>query len=136
MQPTDPTTYTEVSQEQYDRFKLFAKTKGMNISGNTDDVTFDSIPVKVLYAPEDKKLAFIIHEPHWLASGVTAGALHKIVASAMDINIDPANENPQVTHQRDVQQKQTTLHDKDDEKNGEHPAHPSKHATHTHTHGK
>lgn len=138
MKQTDPTKYTDVSHEQYDRFKALAKSHGMNISGNTDNVEFDRIPVRVDYTPEEKTLNFTITEPHWLAPGVTAGALHQIVAAAMDINTNPALENPQVSHQRDVQQKMTTVHDKDpdDEKNGDHPAHHSKHATATHTHGK
>lgn len=131
MQPTNPTTYNDVSKENFDGFKQLAKTHGMNISGNSDNVEFDHIPVHVEYTPESKVLRFTITEPHWLAPGVTAAALHRIVSAAVDGGDVPIeNENPQITHQHDVQQKTTSVHDRDDEKIGEHPAHHSTHANH------
>jgi len=137
MIPTNPTTYTDVSKENYESFKQNAKTHGMNISGNSDNVEFDKIPVHIEYTPDEKKLQFNISEPHWLAPGVTAAALHRLVAAAVDTNAVPqANENPQVTHQHDVKEKTTSAHERDAEKVGPHPAHPSTHATATHSHGK
>lgn len=84
MELTGPNNYTDVSQENFDRFKLLAKARGLNISGNKDDVVFDTIPVHVEYNPDAKVLTFGVHEPHWLAPGVTLGALHQMVATAMD----------------------------------------------------
>lgn len=131
MRPTDPTTYTDVSKENYDTFKQNAKTHGMNISGNRDDVEFDKIPVHIEYTPEEKKLQFTIAEPHWLAPGVTAAALHRIVSASVDTNAVPIeNENPQVTHDHQRQQSMTSAHERDAETTNGHPSHSSKHATH------
>lgn len=134
MRPTNPTTYTEVTKENYDTFKQNAKTHGMNISGNSDNVEFDKIPVHVEYTPEEKKLQFIITKPHWLAPGVTAAALHQLVSASVDGNSDvpKENENPQITHQREVKKDTTSAHDRDAETTHGHPAHAAKHATHTH----
>ena len=92
----DPSTYIEVTQEQFDRFKTIARTHGMNISGNSDNVEFDRIPVHVEYKPDAKELILIVHEPHWLAPGVTTGVLHTMVANATAKNA-PAVENDHST---------------------------------------
>jgi hypothetical protein len=106
MQQTDPTTYTDVSKEDWERFKLAAKTRGMNISGGSDDVVFDLIPVHVEYKEDAKTLNFIVHEPFWMPAGLTVGALHNLVANAMDVeNVPKANENPVITHDHSVQAK-------------------------------
>ena len=98
MQPTDPSNYTDVSQEDFDRFKQAAKAKGMNISGNSDNVTFDLIPVHIEYKPDAKTFSFTVHEPFWRAPGTTTGALHNIVAASMNVATVPiGNENPRIT---------------------------------------
>jgi hypothetical protein len=83
MRPTDATVYTNVSQEQYDRFRAQSKIRGLNIGTNSEDVVFDLIPVKVLYNPTTKVLTFTVTEPFWINPGVTAGVLHGMVAAAM-----------------------------------------------------
>jgi hypothetical protein len=122
----DPTKYTDVSQEDWDRFKVAAKAKGMNISGNEDDVEFDKIAVHMKYTPEQKTLQFTCHTPHWLADGVTTGALHTILAGAMNVpEVPKANENPVVTKEPSAQQQKN-----DDAKAaGAHPANVSRTAT-------
>jgi hypothetical protein len=125
MLQTDPNTYTDVSKEDFDRFKQASKARGMNISGNKDDVEFDGIGVHVEYK-DDKTLQFLVHEPHWLAPGVTLGALHTMVQNAMNVQRVPkGNENPVVSHEPNAPVD-------NDEKNQEHPAHVSRasHAPH------
>lgn len=95
MQIADPTKYTDVTQEQFDRFKNLARARGMNIGGNSDNVKFDEIPVHVEFKPDAEELNFTIHQPHWLAQGVTAGVLHTMVAAAM---VKP--EQPVVEHEK------------------------------------
>lgn len=129
MQTTNPTTYKDISKDNYEAFKNNAKTHGMNISGNSDNVSFDHIPVHVEYTPDEKKLQFTITEPHWIAPGVTAAALHRLVSAAVDgADVPKENENPQFTHERSKQEAMKTVHDKDDEdkaenKTGAHHAH-------------
>lgn len=99
MLQTDPSLYTDVSKEDFDRFKAAAKVRGMNISGTSDNVEFDHIPVHVEYKADAKTLQFTVTEPHWLAPGVTLGALHQLVATAMNPSaVSPAVENPAVSH--------------------------------------
>jgi hypothetical protein len=100
MQTTDPTKYTKVTQEQFDRFKTLAKAKGANISGNKDDVTFDLIPLRVEYKPDTQELQFTTNDPFWMPSGLTAGMLHTMIAQAMaePERIPPAAEANVATH--------------------------------------
>lgn len=137
MRATDPLHYTDVSQDDYDRFKLAAKTHGMNISGNQDNVEFDKIPVYIKYVPEAKTLQFIVHEPHWLAPAVTAGALHKLVVGAMDVpgNVPREYENPRALNDASRKsflgkQEAEPVKDKEADKphaHGTHASHPEQH---------
>jgi hypothetical protein len=131
MLQTDPNTYTDVSKEDFDRFKQAAKARGMNISGNKDDVEFDGIGVHVEYK-DDKTLQFLVHEPHWLAPGVTLGALHTMVQNAMNVQRVPkGNENPVITKDHTTQADINKGDDSevDEHKAGSHPSHVSR-ATH------
>lgn len=101
MQATDPTHYTDVSAEDFDRIKTTFRARGMAITGNKDDVEFDKIPVHIEYKAESKTLEVRAAVPHWLAEGVTLGALHKIIAQAMSYEGVPNNnENPNFTAQQ------------------------------------
>lgn len=96
MRPSEPTLYTDVTQEQFDRFRAQARARGLTIGGNKDNVTFDLIPIAVDYTPEAQTLRFTIHEPHWIPPGLTAGVLHTMVAEAMRPGVvQISSENPQ-----------------------------------------
>src|ERR1700729_3489352 len=83
MQPAEAVRYTGVSQQQFDRFKNVAKAKGVNISGNKDQVTMDLIPLDVENDPTAKVLVFHAQEPFWVTPGAVTGALHAMVAQIM-----------------------------------------------------
>lgn len=114
MMQQDPTHYTDVSREEYDRFKVAAKTKGMNISGDKDDVEFDHIPVHIEYHEDDKTLALTSTTPFWLSDAVVVGALHALVSNAMKRDTPKDRENPNFVKEHLSQEKKNgdTVHKK------------------------
>lgn len=83
MKMASPLKYTEVTDKQYEQFRLIAKSHGMNITGNKDTVNYDSVGVAVTFDKEKGTLEFQAHEPFWMAPGTFSGHLHSMVAEAM-----------------------------------------------------
>jgi hypothetical protein len=85
MQMSSDTTYTNITQAQYDAFRYQARAKGLNITSGSgaETVEFDKVPVAFNYNPDTQILSISVGEPHWLTPGVTVGVLHSMLAFAM-----------------------------------------------------
>lgn len=92
MKMASPLKYTDVTEKQYEQFRLIAKGHGLNITGNKDTATYDSVGIQVLYDKDKQTLEFNAHEPFWMAPGTIAGHLHTLVAEAM---ADRSDQQPQ-----------------------------------------
>jgi hypothetical protein len=85
MQMSSATTYTNITQAQYDAFRYQAHGRGLNIasSSGSETVKFDDVPVEFNYNPDTETLNISVGEPHWLTPGVTVGVIHSMLAFAM-----------------------------------------------------
>ena len=99
MQMSSATTYTNVTQAQYDAFRYQARAKGLNIAGNAETVEFDRVPVEFKYNPDTQILEVSVAEPHWLTPGVTIGVIHTLLATAM-LNKDAVNDTAEARYLR------------------------------------
>jgi hypothetical protein len=98
MQSANPTVYNDVSVDDFNRFKTAAKARGMNVSGNVEDTTYDLIPIHIEYKPDQKQLTFTVKEPVWMVPGTMTGILHNLVAQSTGWQAVPrSNENPIIT---------------------------------------
>lgn len=82
MQIANPLKYTDVSQEEFDQFKLLAKGKGLNLTGNKDTEDLDGIGITTEYSPDSEELQFTVHVPIWMPEATAVGIIHLLVAGA------------------------------------------------------
>lgn len=99
----NPLKYTNVSQDEYDQFKLIAKSKGLNLSGNKDTENLDGMGVAVVYDADKKELTFTNHVPVWMLEATAIGIIHIMVcgAKAQQDEIDAQRRNSETQQTQD-----------------------------------
>lgn len=83
MVPASPLVYTNITKDQFDRFKAIARGRGFNFQTGDGNVTYDLIPMRVEYKEDLQTLTFFVSEPFWAVPGSIGGHIAALVAEAI-----------------------------------------------------